>query len=153
MKDMTPTIAKAFPPSIIDPKTFTSYGPWNSYPSATAFIEEIDGNSWNTIGHKFVDRHFLALSHTDPAGFVALLPAYVSALLSCKSQSQMVPLVLSQLTRTEEWPEKFDERAASLTNAQKAVVVQALEELHKDDCYPVYRAKIEQALDSWRTAM
>lgn len=143
-------LAQVFPLRELDAVAFArSNEIWDAYPNAAEFDAESRGRTWEQLGAEFVDAHGGALYFLDPEAFVAVLPAYLAALLRDEIESQASAAVFSQLTR-EPRPEKFDARIALLSESQRAAVAHALATLAGAKAWSLYHAKISAALDGWR---
>ncbi len=142
-------LAAAFPRRPFDASTFArANGSWDAYTKAESFDADSQGRSWDMLGSAFVDAHGGALFFLNPDAFVAILPAYLAALLRGDTESEVAAFVLSQLTR-EARPEKFDTRLALLSRDQRIMVARILSALGETDPWSRYRPEIEVALASW----
>jgi len=143
-------LTEAFPPRDLDAAAFArSNTAWDAYTKAEAFDVGSQGRTWDELGSEFVDAHGGALFFLDPGAFVAVLPAYLAALLRGDTESEVSAFVFSQLTRAPR-PEKFDARNNLLAEPQRSAVAHVLEALTDSDHWSRYRTEIAAALDSWR---
>src|SRR5229473_4474488 len=144
-------VVEAFPPQPLKSATFAdASGMWDSYTENKAFGAGSEGRSWDMLGSEFVQFHFNALGYMNPNAFAAVIPAYLAALVKGDTQNQLPVLVLSQLTRKENWLERFDARVARLSERQRVVIARVLEALAQSDRFSHYNAETNAALDSWR---
>jgi hypothetical protein len=151
MPDLQAQLVEAFPPTPLEPATFSESATWDSYVRREAFEADIQGGrSWDMLGSEFVQFHMSALGHMNPDAFASVIPAYLAALVRGDTENELPAFVFSQLTRREDWIRRFDARVARLTEQQCIVIARVLEALAKGDRFPQYKAKISAAIDSWR---
>ena len=145
-------LTSVFFPTPFDAAAFArANGSWDAYTKAEAFDVGSQGRAWDALGSDFVDAHGGALFFLAADAFVAILPAYLAALLRGEADSEMSAFVFSQLTRTPR-PDKFDARHALLSGPQKAAIAHVLEALAQSDHWSRYRPEIAASLDDWRSS-
>jgi hypothetical protein len=112
MPDLQAQLVEAFPPTPLEPATFSESALWDSYVRREAFEADSQGRSWDMLGSEFVQFHMSALGHMNPDAFAAVIPAYLAAPVRGDTQNEMPLFVFSQLTRKEDWISRFDARVA-----------------------------------------
>lgn len=103
---------------------------WEDYREGD-IVQELAGKTWLELDHAFLDRHHSALRYAGPAGFAALLPAYLRRLVEQPAFNEMPFVVAGELKRYgDPTIEKiFDERIARLDSKQRATVKRVIESL------------------------
>ena len=145
-------LTSVFFPTPFDAAAFArANGSWDAYTKAEAFDVGSQGKAWDALGSDFVDAHGGALFFLAADAFVAILPAYLAALLRGETDSEMSAFVFSQLTRTPR-SDKFDARYALLSGRQKAAIARVLEVLAQRDHGSRYRSQIAASLGDWRSS-
>ncbi len=93
--DLLDEISAAFPSRTLEPSMFGERdGLWSVYADAD-FAAGAYGRTWNTLTPAFVEEHGGALRYMNPEAFVAMIPAYLTALIR-GTQNEMPALVLGQ---------------------------------------------------------
>jgi hypothetical protein len=142
-------ILAAFPPHSLDPAhAFDDWG--TTYLDAERFERDVTGKQWSALPSSFWEFHHDALFFLGPSVMPQYLPGFLSAVLRRDPRLDALPgFLLEALTRRE--GERFDQRFACLTNAQRLAVRDALLALDADVAGQSRKADIAAALDSyWR---
>jgi hypothetical protein len=134
MDELVNVLVEAFPPKpLYEPSAFGDpAGMWGGYLDAEAFESHIQGKSWDMLEPSFLEFHHDALAYFGPDAFVAVLPAYLVALIRHDDTLNMLsPFLLLSLRRKEKARSQaiFDARVARMTEHQRAAVTQVLEGL------------------------
>lgn len=121
----------AFPPQTFLPEAIAHWkvprGYIKEYFGNTALEQAISGKVWGTLSIEFVCIHECALGLLKPAGFAALVPAYLAAFLHNKLE---IPLsAYSSMLRSYEEDIEFAMRIETLDRAQRQVIVRVFEAL------------------------
>lgn len=118
------SIRAAFPQRPLD--TADAFSEWGTtYIGASTFEGGARGQAWTELDAAFLERHHDALPYFGPSSICDYLPAYLTALLRGDPVLDGLPeYLLGILTRTD--PDRFDERFAQLSRAQRAAVRDAL---------------------------
>lgn len=150
-QELLDAIATAFPAPPIAPAVFAdSTGLWRAYIKDKSFESASTGKTWRTLPPALVDDHGSALGYMNLEAFVAVLPAYLTALVT-GTQSELPALVIGELTRKDAFRDTFDARVARMTVQQRSVIALVLESFARTDRFSrLYGAKIDEALASWR---
>lgn len=150
MDELLAEISEAFPPRVLEEWMFgDKQGLWGVYADA-AFAAGAYGRAWNSLELAFLEEHGGALRYMNKEAFVAILPAYLGALLH-QTQNEMPALVLSQLTPEADREMRFAARVDCLSPRQRRVVARVIQGLAATDRYQrFYREGVEAALATWR---
>ena len=152
MSGLQDELVAAFPPQPIPESLFDDpRGSFvTTYPDDTVFIAGVRDRAWNELTSAFVVEHGGAPSFMTPAMFVALIPAYLAALLRDDIETWMPENVLRTLTRQHEWDPEFDGRMELLTPLQRSTIARVLDALLASDRYDYIRDRIAAARASWQ---
>jgi len=155
MDALVTAVWAAFPARLLDEALFAEPNPgWRAYLDGAAFEAAVVGRSWPELDRRLLERHHDVLGHAGPALFVAVLPAYLVALIETSEPYQALPLyLLGALTRRDEPRRRreFDQRVAGLADGQRALVARVLEALLTRKSHQFYRGELTGALERhWR---
>jgi hypothetical protein len=147
-------VIQAFPPQPITVADFDDpTGYWRHYPLAETFEQGCLGHDWRALQSALVETHEDALAWLSPAGFVAVLPAYLIALLrgNVEAPSLLARSVFMHLARRSRWAKQFDARVRLLDGLQRRLLVGILEELVQRHPYGTpYEGDIYESLEDLR---
>ncbi|HET9627517.1 MAG TPA: DUF6714 family protein [Kofleriaceae bacterium] len=144
-------LAQAFPPHPLEPTTaFREWG--GTYTDAERFRQGVRGRSWPELDAAFLERHHDALVFLGPSSIADYLPAYLATLLRRDRELSALPSFLWGVLTRGASAERFDERFAQLTTAQRAAIATALAE-HEHELEGTSRQEdVTEVLDSyWRS--
>ncbi|MGN6107639.1 MAG: DUF6714 family protein [Kofleriaceae bacterium] len=137
-------IRAAFPPTRIDFKGALTGGL-----DEGAYRKHVDGKTWQELDREYVATRSDVLSFLEPKHLVAVLPVYLQSLVEDGTKTPVPDTLLLVLNRSTEL--RFDKIVKALDEAQRTVVVDALELFAASETgQPAEAAR--QARESWRNS-
>lgn len=121
----------AFPSEpILATGAFEQWG--TTYPDAGAYIEQLDGKSWDRLDRAYIVRRSDALGFLGTKQLVGVLPVYLRAMVEqgvWSPATGMLTVILAKPLPGEDTglgPARFDALVEALTGKQRAAVASAL---------------------------
>ncbi|MBX3155782.1 MAG: hypothetical protein KF773_07275 [Deltaproteobacteria bacterium] len=112
------------------------------------FRNAVDGKPWTELDQTLIGSRSDVLSFLEPAHFVAVLPAFLQALVEKGTATGVHDTLMVVLDREQE--PRFDKIASRMTDEQRVLVAEALE-LFAASTTGGQASTARQVIDSWRT--
>ena len=117
-----------------------AFDQWGTtYPDADAYIEQLDGKTWDQLDRAYVVRRSDALGFLGTKHLVAVLPVYLHAMVEegvWSPATGMLTLILAKPLPGEDTglgPTRFDALVEALTGEQRGAVASALRAFAEKD--------------------
>jgi hypothetical protein len=146
-------LTTAFPPHAIDPvATFSEWG--GTYVDAEKFRQGVRGKTWPDLEPAFLEHHHDALVFFGPSSIADYLPAYLAALLRRDRELSALPSFLLGVLRRSDDADRFGERFARLSSAQRLAIAHALVAAEAEAEGSSRQSDITEVLDGyWRSLL